>query len=68
MSKDVLSRLESVQEETREMTLVSIAVQGEFIACGISTLDPHSADAFSIGTALHNGQFRLSQQKAYIFS
>lgn len=46
MSKDVLSRLESVQEETREMTLVSIVVYGEFIACGISTLGPHSTDAF----------------------
>ena len=40
MSKDVLTRLESVQEETREMTLVSIAVYAEFIACGISTVDP----------------------------
>ena len=46
MSKDVLSRLESVQEETRELTLVSIAVYAEFMACGISTMDPHSTDAF----------------------
>ena len=72
MSKDVLSRLESVQEETRELTPVSIAVYAEFIACGISTVDDHSTDAFLIWTALCNGRFRLSQpwsrQKAHIFS
>ena len=67
MSKDVLSRLESVQEETRELTLVSIAVYAEFIACGISTVDAHSTDAFLIWTAVYNGQFRLSQPKLISF-
>ena len=67
MSKDVLSRLESVQEETRELTLVSIAVYAEFITCGISTMDPHSTDAFLIWTAVYNGQFRLSQPKLISF-
>lgn len=68
MSKDVLSRLESVQEETRELTLVSIAVYAEFIACGISTVDAHSTDALFIWTTVYKGQFRLSQPKAHIFS
>ena len=67
MSKDVLSRLESVQEETRELTLVSITVYGKFIACGISAMDPHSTDAFLIWTAVYNGQFRLSQPKLISF-
>ena len=67
MSKDVLSRLESVQEETRELTLVSIAVYAKFIACGISTVDPHCTDAFLIWTAVYNGQFRLSQPKLISF-